>query len=156
MGSASNGVGSVSGLAGPGAPLQLLVPPDPQQGCAVRSSIAAFGHAAGIAEADLDALLVAVGEALANAIEHSGTTEPIEVSAWLAGGDLFAKIVDRGAGFVPRDPAFAHLPPNETFAERGRGLFIMAGFADAITVESGLGRGTSVTLSRHLRAPVLV
>ena len=132
-----------------------MVPPDPQQGSAVRSSIAAFGRAAGITEDELCDLLIAVGEALANAIEHSGTKEPIEVSAWLSGRDLVAKIVDRGAGFVPRDPVFASLPPGEVLAERGRGLFIMAGFSDGITVESGPGCGTSITLTHRLRAPLV-
>jgi serine/threonine-protein kinase RsbW len=132
-----------------------MVPPDPQQGSAVRRRIAAFGRAAGIDEDELCDLLIAVGEALANAIEHSGTNEPIEVSAWLSGGSLVARVVDRGAGFVPREPAFAPLPPGEVLAERGRGLFIMAGFSDAIAVESGPGRGTSVTLTHRLRAPIV-
>lgn len=141
----------MDGLGARGARLQLLVPPDPKLGRAIRGQIAAYARAAGVVEADLTELLVAVGEALANAIEHSGTTEPIEVSAWVAGEDLIAQVVDHGAGFVP-DRIVAPRTPREAMAERGRGLLIMSCCADAISVQSGPGRGTAVTLSRHLRS----
>ena len=141
----------MNGLATPGAHLQLSVPPDPKQGRAIRGRIAAFARAAGAGEGDLSELLAALGEALANAIEHSGTTEPIEVSAWVAGDDLTVQVVDHGTGFIP-DPIVPPRTPREVLAERGRGLLIMSRCADAISVESGPGRGTAVTLSRHLGA----
>jgi stage II sporulation protein AB (anti-sigma F factor) len=135
-----------------GARLRLRVPPDPQLGRYVREQILAFASALEIAETDLLDFLTALGEALANAIEHSGATEPIEVSVWLVGSDqLIATVVDRGIGFAPTESAVVepHLP--DAFAERGRGLPIMRTCSDIFSVRSAPGKGTAVTLGRHVR-----
>jgi stage II sporulation protein AB (anti-sigma F factor) len=137
-----------------GARLRLRVPPDPQLGRYVREQIVAFASALEISENDLGDFLAALGEALANAIEHSGATEPIEVSVWLVGGDqLIATVVDRGVGFSPTESAVLepHLP--DAFSERGRGLPIMRTCSDIFSVRSAPGRGTAVTLGRYVRRP---
>jgi anti-sigma regulatory factor (Ser/Thr protein kinase) len=141
----------VDGKVAPSRHLQLSVPPDPEQGRAVRGRIAAFARSAGVSDDDLTDLLIALGEALANAIEHSKTTAPIEVSAWVAGHDLIAQVVDHGSGFVMQ-PIGVATSREAILTERGRGLLIMSQCADVISVDSFPGRGTAITLSRHLRA----
>ena len=88
----------------------------------------------------------AIGEALANAIEHGGSSEPIEVALWFIGEDrMFASVTDRGIGFLPDDQPLDSLLP-DAFDERGRGLPIMRRCSDIFTVRSAPGEGTQVTL----------
>lgn len=137
--------------AQPGAQLRLRVPPDPRLGRYVREQVLAFAKALGIGEIELLDFVTALGEALANAIEHSGSAEPIEVNAWLVGDDrLLATVIDRGVGFTPREAA-VHPPLPETFSERGRGLPIMRRCTDLLCVRSVPGSGTTVTIGRRLR-----
>ncbi len=131
----------------PGAQLRLSVPPSPKFGTYVRREVIAFAHRQGIDERDLPDFISAIGEALANAIEHARTQQSIEVSAWLLGDDrLYASVKDRGIGFTPNDrPAALSLA--DAGSERGRGLAIMRCLADVLSVRSAPGQGTCVTLS---------
>lgn len=141
---------TLAGQATSRARLRLLIPPDATFGRYVRSRIASFAAASGIVDCDLDDFMTGIGEALANAIEHSGTRRPIEVTAWLADRhELLATIVDAGVGFAA-DEANPHLPADD-LAERGRGLSIMRRCSDVFTIRSAPGQGTAVTLGRFLR-----
>jgi anti-sigma regulatory factor (Ser/Thr protein kinase) len=132
--------------ARPKAQLCLRVPADPRLGGYVRQEVMAFAELQGIADADVADFIAAVGEALANAIEHAHTVEPIEVSVWLLDDRLYASVCDRGVGFLPNERTVAqHLP--DAFAERGRGLPIMRRFTDVFNVRSAPGQGTRVTLA---------
>jgi stage II sporulation protein AB (anti-sigma F factor) len=138
--------------AAPGARLRLRVPPDPQLGRYVREQIIAFASTFEIAEDDLGDFLTALGEALANAMEHAATPESIEISVWLIGADqLVATVLDRGIGFEPAPSVVAepHLP--DAYCERGRGLPIMRSCSDIFSVRSAPGRGTVVTIGRYVR-----
>jgi anti-sigma regulatory factor (Ser/Thr protein kinase) len=129
---------------GPDAELRLSVPSDPHVSAYVRQAMIAFAESHGIVDDDVVDFVAAVGEALANAIEHAHTGEPIEIAAWLLGNDrLFASVTDHGVGFAPSEPAAA-LP--DAYAERGRGLPIMRRCTDVFTVRSAPGQGTRVTL----------
>jgi anti-sigma regulatory factor (Ser/Thr protein kinase) len=132
-----------------GAQLRLSVPPDPRLGAYVRHELLAFAEANGVRDAEVADFMAAIGEALANAIEHAHTLEPIEVSAWLLDDRLFAAVRDRGVGFPVNERSLAKSLP-DAFAERGRGLPIMQSYADVCTVRSAPGEGTRVTLGLHV------
>ncbi len=102
---------------------------------------------------DLRDFLTALGEALANSMEHAGSTESIDITCWLVGNDQFlATVVDKGKGFQMSAPELEpRLPGLE--AERGRGLPIMRRCTDIFAVRSEPGKGTSVILGRYLRRP---
>jgi anti-sigma regulatory factor (Ser/Thr protein kinase) len=130
---------------GPDAQLRLSVPPDAKLGGYVRREVIAFTEAQGIADDEVIDFVSAIGEALANAIEHAHTSEPIEVSAWMLDDRLFASVRDHGIGFATSERTLSPSLP-ESYAERGRGLPIMRRCADVISVRSAPGKGTSVTL----------
>ena len=131
-----------------GRALHLQLAPDPRLGRGIREQVLAYAASRGIAPADLGDFVTAIGEALANAMEHSQTTEPIEVTVWRHDGTrIMATIVDHGVGF-PVEKMARDLP--EATAERGRGLPIMRRCADFFTVASAPGEGTTVTLGRSL------
>ena len=134
------------------ARLRLRIAPDPRFGRQVREQVVAFAATLDITEPDLEEFLTALGEALANAIEHSRVAEPIEISLWLVDSDkLIATVVDRGVGFQPKNSAVSEPSLPDSFAERGRGLPIMRSCADIFSVRSAPGQGTSVTLGRRIR-----
>ncbi len=134
-----------------GASLRLEVPPEARYGRSVRESVAEFAFANHIPAGDADEFVTAVSEALANAIEHSGSPRTIEVACWLAGADkLVATIVDHGVGF-DSDRVLAGVSVPDPLAERGRGLPIMRRYTDLFSIRSVPGEGTSVMLGRSVR-----
>jgi anti-sigma regulatory factor (Ser/Thr protein kinase) len=109
-----------------------------------------FAELQGIKTPEVTDFVSAVGEALANAIEHAHTLEPIEISAWLLGEDrLFASVRDRGIGFAPLGCERSLAIP-DAYSERGRGLPIMRQCTDIFSVRSAPGEGTRVTLGCYV------
>ncbi len=132
--------------------LRLVVPPKAAYARYVRERVAGFVTAHAIPDADAGDFLTALGEAVANAIEHAQTVDKIEASCWVVGGDqLVATVVDSGVGFCARERLRAETEPPEPFAERGRGLAMMRQFTDHLEVRSEPGRGTAVILTRFVR-----
>lgn len=129
--------------------LHLRIPPDPAFARTVRDAIVGFGRLHDIHENDLESLLFAVGEALANAIEHSASGEDIEIFAEVDDDQVTATVVDHGQGLtlIPQHP----LPLPEAFAERGRGIPIIQRCTDFINVKSRPGAGTAITMGRWRR-----
>jgi anti-sigma regulatory factor (Ser/Thr protein kinase) len=132
-----------------GPSLRVCIPPNPRYGKSVRDEIITFAHRHKIPHVELHEFIFALGEALANAIEHSGSTEAIEICCRIEHDKIVATVTDSGRGFVtetvPKTPL-----PNE-FAERGRGLPIMERCSDIFAVRSVPGKGTAVVLGRYLR-----
>ena len=130
--------------------LHLRIPPDPRYARTVRDALVGFALLHDIPESDLEALLFAVGEALANAMEHALSGKDIEVFAEVDDERFVATVVDYGRGFtsVPheREPL-----PSPT-AERGRGIPIMQRCTDFFDVRSEPGNGTAVVLGRFRRS----
>ncbi len=129
--------------------IRLHVPPDPRYARTVRDAIIAFTSLHAVAAEDVEPLLFAIGEALANAIEHAGCTADIEVFAELDHEMITARITDSGSGIthVPRGTT----PLPHGLAEGGRGIPIMQRCADVFDMEALPGVGTVVTLGRVLR-----
>jgi anti-sigma regulatory factor (Ser/Thr protein kinase) len=110
--------------------------------------VADFARTHGIAGDTLNHFLSALGEALANAIEHARSEKPIEIEVRIALDRIVATIRDRGVGFASEPPANPVLP--EPNAERGRGLPIMRRCCDIFSIESSPGHGTSVLIGCRL------
>jgi anti-sigma regulatory factor (Ser/Thr protein kinase) len=129
--------------------LHLSVPPVAEHARTVREALIAFSVLHGVAPLDLEALLFAVGEALANAVEHAHSRGDIEIFASLDDAELMATVVDYGRGFSIVPNEVRALP--DGLCERGRGIPIMQRFVDAVSVESIPDGGTTVTLRRRRR-----
>ena len=125
----------------------------PNTGSTCASESPALAEARGIAPRDVEEFVGAVSEALANAIEHSGT-ESVEVTCTVSRRErLTATVVDHGVGFST-DAAVTRLP--DPLAERGRGLPLMRRYTDRLSVTSSPDKGTAVTLERTVRHPVRI
>jgi serine/threonine-protein kinase RsbW len=129
--------------------LNVRIPPHARFSRAVRQEVIGFAKNLRIGGEDLDEFIFALGEALANAIEHARGSEAIEVRCHLEDDKILATVIDSGAGFKSDPLATVSLP--HEFAERGRGLPIMRRCTDIFAVHSVPGRGTAVVLGRYLR-----
>jgi serine phosphatase RsbU (regulator of sigma subunit)/anti-sigma regulatory factor (Ser/Thr protein kinase) len=90
---------------------------------------------------DEQLILLAVGEAVSNAVEHGHAKQPglVEVSASInADGEVFVSVTDSGH-WIERPPT----------PGRGRGLHIMEATMDRIELDTS-GIGTEIRLMRHL------
>jgi anti-anti-sigma factor len=125
-------------------PLQLDLVALPAALPGVRRRLGAWLAGLGMGEQDRVGVMVAVGEACANAAEHAyrgSEPGPMSVSAHVdADGVLTVVVRDEGTWRPPdRDPG-----------DRGRGLLIMRQLVDTVLFEE-LPQGTTVTLSLRLR-----
>ncbi len=131
--------------------LKVRIPPHPRYGKNVRQKVLSFANELQIDRDDLEQFVYAIGEAIANAIEHSASNEPIEVRCQVEGDKIIATILDTGRGFETRELNNKALP--DEYCERGRGLPIMQRFTHIFAVRSVPGEGTTVVLGRYLRKP---
>jgi anti-sigma regulatory factor (Ser/Thr protein kinase) len=113
----------------------------------VRAAMRGFAGLHNVNEADLETLTCAVGEALANAIEHGGEGDEVEVQCRIDGQTITVTVTDWGRGFdeVPSGP----VPMPHDAAENGRGIPIMQRCTHFFRVDSRPGEGTVVTLVRY-------
>lgn len=125
-------------------PLQIDLTADPAALPGVRRRLSGWLTALGMGEQDRVGVMVAVGEACANAAEHAyrGVAPgPMSVSARVdVDGVLTVTVRDEGTW----------RPPNRDPGDRGRGLLIMRQLVDRVVLEEE-ARGTTVTLSLRLR-----
>ena len=133
-----------------GESLRVRIPPRARSSATAREEVRAFARHAGIAAHDVDEFIFAVGEALANAIEHSGTSDVIDVHCRVEGENIVATIVDSGTGFATEQ--IGREPLADPLAERGRGLTIMQRCSDIFSLRSIPGGGTAVVVGRRMRS----
>ncbi|MEU8315144.1 ATP-binding protein [Micromonospora sp. NPDC048169] len=137
--------GGTSGDVGP--VLTIDLPADPARLAAIRERLRGWLHAHGVSDWDVDTVLIATGEACANAIEHGyrfaaeGITT---LRAELRGDRLEIEVRDRG-GWRPAD--------GDETGDRGRGRLIMARVMDEATIV-GTPEGTCVRLVKRLTGDV--
>ena len=119
-----------------------VIAPRAEELSALRADLRAWLARAGATASEAGDVLIAVGEACANAIEHAGAApgSTIEVRAQLAGREAVLRICDHGTW---RSAAAR--------SERGHGLRLMRVLMDAIDIASVHG-GTRVQLRRALSA----
>jgi anti-sigma regulatory factor (Ser/Thr protein kinase) len=132
-----------------GRSLRVRIPPNARFSRSVRHQVLSFAGDHEISARELEEFIFAVGEALANAIEHSRTSDVIEVHCQIEDDKILATIIDSGAGFSSDPVPNVTLP--DALTERGRGLPIMRRCTDIFAVHSVPGRGTAVVLGRYLR-----
>ncbi|WP_448623432.1 SpoIIE family protein phosphatase [Geodermatophilus sp. URMC 64] len=120
------------------APLAYRLPADPARLAGVRRTVLAWAAEAGLAEDTIEDLQLALGEAVANAVEHAYRDAPAGDCAfrvtWRPDGAVDVRVEDFGTWRpAPADPGF-----------RGRGLLLIRRLAQDVVVEPTPGGGTTV------------
>ncbi|MEU3453441.1 ATP-binding protein [Micromonospora sp. NPDC006766] len=130
-------------IGGAASIFTTAVPADPGQLAPTRERLRGWLHASGVAERDVEAVLIATGEACANAIEHGyrfAVGESFTLRAELRNDRLEIEVRDHGGW---------RASANGLDADRGRGRLIMARLMDEATVV-GTPEGTTVRLVKRL------
>ncbi|MCD2191987.1 SpoIIE family protein phosphatase [Actinomycetospora endophytica] len=130
------------------APFHAELPAETEALATLRGTSGAWLSTLGACHDDVESLHLALGEAVANCIEHAYLTDPgrITVDGYLdTAGRACLTVSDRGSWRAPTaDPG-----------GRGRGLVMLRRFMDSVEVDTD-GPGTTVLMERTLRRyPVL-
>ncbi|MCV7279952.1 SpoIIE family protein phosphatase [Mycolicibacterium flavescens] len=125
------------------APLEIEFAADAGELAATRSALRGWLKKAGVAPTQTLDVLIAVGEALANAIEHGHRDRPggtVSLRATVLADRLHVAVVDTGVWKPPHfDPA----------AHRGRGIELMRALMQDVTIEPGDG-GTTINMQARI------
>ena len=117
--------------------LRVTVPMDVSNLSDLRWSTWAYLAAAGVATGMVEDILIALHEAVANALRHSGASDDIEIRVKAASESVRVEVADWGRGI---DPGVAIPPkPPGLAAESGRGLFIIWSLMSSVRLERGSG-----------------
>ena len=119
---------------------------------AARHAVKTFATACGLSEAAIDDVVVAAGEAVANAIEHGRSLGLFSVECRFVDGTLTVEVTDEGRGFASWDKVqearrgfIVGAAPGAT-PLRGFGIKIMYELMDEVTYHDG---GRRVRLVKH-------
>lgn len=149
----SNVEAALEGLDLPESPAQLLwtehieVPADASELASVRAAITSVLEPLGLPEACRFDLIVAVGEALSNAVRHGqpdGRRGVIDVIVSAFDDRVVVEVADEGRGFDG-----SHGGPDDLYATSGRGLMFMRALVDRVDFGSSGQGGTAVRLTKH-------
>ncbi len=114
---------------------EFTFPATTRQLRAARRRVAAFAEVAGLDEADLFELSVAVAEALANAVVHGsphGAADDVHVRFFCYEDEVAVEVVDSGEGM-----AVSPICAAPEVATSGRGIHFMRALADAVHYTCG-------------------
>ncbi|MBB2948421.1 PAS domain S-box-containing protein [Actinoplanes lutulentus] len=123
-------------------PLELEFPAEAARLAPVRTALRGWLERCAIDPVTIQNVLVAAGEACANAIEHGhrDTAGKIQLRAIATAEDLRLTVVDNGRWLTPR-------PAENPY--RGRGLMLMKAFMHHVTVTTGIA-GTTIDMQARI------
>ena len=104
----------------------------------------------GVAPTDVDDVALALTEACANVVRHSGVEDEYEVHLAVTDDLCEISVVDTGRGFDSSVLTRGMAPGS---AEQGRGLALLTALVDRVKFESRPEEGTIVHLVKKLEIP---
>lgn len=113
----------------------------------VRNYVAEIARTCGFGQHSIYDIKVAVGEAIANAVEHGspkGEANHVKISCQFDGANLTIKIMDEGV-FKKAIPS-----PDNNVDYRGHGILIMLALMDRVSIDESTN-GTTVSLTKCCR-----
>ncbi|GIH94295.1 SpoIIE family protein phosphatase [Planobispora siamensis] len=125
------------------APLEVAFPADSAQLAPVRKALRDWLGRCDLSSAMVQRVLVAAGEACANAIEHGHRQAPgrtVRLRAVATAGDLHLTVVDSGRWKTPQPEANSH---------RGRGIALMRALMHEVSIAPGAA-GTTVDMHARI------
>ncbi len=119
----------------------------------VRVAVAAFMTQLNPTLEEVADVKTAVSEAVTNAILHGyeGAVKKVTVTCRIAGQVLEVRVEDQGKGIPDVEKAMEPLFTTKGDSDRaGMGFAFMEAFMDTLKVESQVGKGTCVTMTRQI------
>jgi len=124
--------------------LDLKIPCEEEFAAIVRAQAEAIARRLNYNEETVNDIVMAVGEACDNAIEHGISEKGVDLHYTITKDDMIIQIIDYGKGF---DPAGKGEEQPDLFNERGRGIFIIRNLISNVDIKSAPGAGTNVTIT---------
>ena len=126
------------------APLQIRLPAIPASLAVIRAHLRTWLPTARVNPSAAADVLLAVGEAASNAVEHavrgSARDVQLEVTAWATNTGLALTVKDNGHWHAPRRSA-----------QRGHGSRLMSALVDTVTI-TPTPQGTTVEMRKELHS----
>ena len=126
----------------------LCLPRDSSTLSVVRHITASALEELGVVSDEIGDVILALTEAAANVVKHSGADDQYEVHLVIENNTCEIRVVDSGRGFDSDSLGVIMAGPSE---ERGRGMALMAALVDSVRFESRPEAGTIVHLVKDLR-----
>ncbi len=120
-----------------------------------RAAAGAFASQLDITVEELADIKTAVSEAVTNAIVHgySGIRGIVEMKCRITGRTVEVTVSDKGRGIADISLAMQPLYSDSDDGERsGMGFTVMQSFMDTLRVDSEVGRGTTVVMTKNTGA----
>ena len=127
--------------------LMLCLPRDSATLPVVRHIAASALEELGVERETMDDVTLALTEAAANVVKHSGADDRYEVHVVIEDSICEIRVIDAGRGFDSESLGVAMAGPA---AEEGRGMALMAAQVDTVRFESRPEAGTIVHLVKDL------
>ena len=125
----------------------LCLPRDSSTLSVVRHITASALEELGVVTEEIGDVILALTEAAANVVKHSGADDQYEVHLVIENNTCEIRVVDGGRGFDSESLGVNMAGPSE---ERGRGMALMAALVDSVRFESRPEAGTIVHLVKDL------
>jgi serine/threonine-protein kinase RsbW len=125
----------------------LCLPRDSSTLSVVRHITASALEELGVVTDEIGDVILALTEAAANVVKHSGADDQYEVHLVIENNTCEIRVVDGGRGFDSESLGVNMAGPSE---ERGRGMALMAALVDSVRFESRPEAGTIVHLVKDL------
>ncbi len=122
-----------------------------------RISVAAFASQLDPTIEEIADIKTAVSEAVTNAIIHAyvDTEGIVKINAKLLEDEIEIEIIDSGSGIENIEEAKVPLFTTKSNLERsGMGFTIMENFMDKLSIESIVGLGTKITMSKKIKQKI--
>ena len=119
----------------------------------IRNVVAAFSISVDPSLETINDVKTAISEAVTNSVVHGYKDKEgdVSVDAEIIDTKLYIKITDQGAGIEDVEKAMEDFYTTETEEERsGLGFTIMKTYMDTLKVESKVGAGTTVLMTKEL------
>jgi anti-sigma regulatory factor (Ser/Thr protein kinase) len=125
-------------------PLRIRLPAIPASLAVIRAHLRSWLPTAAVNPTAAADVLLAVGEAAANAVEHAvrGAAGDVVV-------EVTARATNTGLALTIRDNGRWHAPPSATPRERGHGSRLMRALVDTVTITPS-PQGTTVEMHKEL------
>ena len=126
------------------APLQILLPAIPASLAVVRFRLRTWLPTAAVNASTAADVLLAVGEAASNAVEHAvrGAARNVEL-------EITARATRTGLALTVKDNGRWHAPPPSARGHRGHGSRLMKALVDTVTI-TPTPDGTTVEMRKEL------
>lgn len=125
--------------------IRLKIPCREEFAATVRLQAEAIARRVQFDEEAVYDIITAVGEVCDNAIEHGRSKMGVDVEYLMSGSEFRVEVRDYGSGF---DPTGRGEEVPDLFAESGRGIFLMKNLMDRVEIDSRVGSGTRIVMTK--------